>query len=72
MGRGWIGIREVGGGREVGGTMDGKGEVVRQKKDPALKATIEKKRKQRIGQKIEVSGQDTRLLSAVRCAKISN
>ena len=52
--------------------MDGKGEVVRQKKDPALKATIEKKRKRRIRQKIEVSGQDTRLLSAVRCAKISN
>ena len=41
-------------------------------KDPALKATIEKKRKRRIGQKIEVSGQDTRLLSAVRCAKLSN
>jgi hypothetical protein len=52
--------------------MDGSGEEVRQKKDPVLKATIEKKMKQRLRQKEEVSGQDTRLPSAVRCAKISS
>jgi hypothetical protein len=60
--------RAVGGGRY----NRWKGGSSSSEKDPALKATIEKKRKRRIGQKIEVSGQDTRLLSAVRCAKLSN